>query len=129
MNQPPIDPDTKDWTWVLREPCPECGYDAHEVDRAKVGDRIRANAAEWTSTLARSSAAVRPDPATWSPLEYGCHVRDVHRIFGVRLASMLGEDTPRFANWARRAASAPAAARRCSASFRARRPRSARRRR
>ena len=21
----PIEPDTKDWTWVLHERCPECG--------------------------------------------------------------------------------------------------------
>ena len=24
-------PDTKDWTWVLSEPCPECGFDADRV--------------------------------------------------------------------------------------------------
>ena len=36
---------------------------------------------------------------TWSPLEYACHVRDVCRIFGERLALMLGEDAPAFANW------------------------------
>ena len=24
----PIEPDTKDWTWVLERPCPECGFDA-----------------------------------------------------------------------------------------------------
>jgi len=23
----PIMPDTKDWTWVLRRACPECGFD------------------------------------------------------------------------------------------------------
>lgn len=22
-----ITPDTKDWTWVLERPCPECGFD------------------------------------------------------------------------------------------------------
>ena len=27
----PITPDTKDWTWVLDRPCPECGYDASTV--------------------------------------------------------------------------------------------------
>ena len=21
-----IEPDTKDWTWVLDRPCPECGF-------------------------------------------------------------------------------------------------------
>jgi hypothetical protein len=94
-----IVPDTKDWTWVLREPCPECGYDATSVDRADLGARIRASAAPWAAVLARPDAAERPSPDTWSPLEYACHVRDVHRIFSTRLASMLAEDTPTFANW------------------------------
>jgi hypothetical protein len=35
----------------------------------------------------------------WSALEYGCHVRDVHRIFNQRLQLMLTEDEPRFPNW------------------------------
>jgi SAM-dependent methyltransferase len=42
---------------------------------------------------------VRPAPTTWSPLEYGCHVRDVHRIFAERVRLMLAEDDPAFANW------------------------------
>ena len=33
------------------------------------------------------------------PLEYGCHVRDVYRIFDERLQLMLSEDDPRFTNW------------------------------
>lgn len=32
-------------------------------------------------------------------LEYGCHVRDVLRLFGVRATLMLEQDDPRFANW------------------------------
>ena len=94
-----IVPDTKDWTWVLREPCPECGYDATSVDRADLGARIRASAAPWAAVLARPDAAERPAPDTWSPVEYACHVRDVHRIFSTRLASMLSENTPHYANW------------------------------
>jgi len=31
-----IDPDTKDWTWVLRERCPECGMTAADVQLADV---------------------------------------------------------------------------------------------
>lgn len=94
-----IVPDTKDWTWVLREPCPECRYDARAVDRADLGARIRASAAPFAVALARPGVADRPSPDTWSPLEYACHVRDVHRIFGVRLASMIDEHSPAFANW------------------------------
>ena len=69
------------------------------MERGTFGARIRGNARTWAEVLARSSAAERPDPSTWSPLEYACHVRDVHRIFLVRLRSMLEETTPRFANW------------------------------
>jgi len=94
-----IVPDSKDWTWVLREPCPECGYDAQAVERGSFGRHIRQNASTWAAVLALPSARTRPEPATWSPLEYACHVRDVHRIFGERLRSMLEEDAPRFANW------------------------------
>jgi hypothetical protein len=94
-----IVPDTKDWTWVLDESCPECGYDADGFGRDELGERVRASAAPWATALDRPDAATRPDPATWSPLEYACHVRDVHRIFGVRLAAMLEQDQPSFANW------------------------------
>ena len=99
MTESTIVPDTKDWTWVLREPCPECGYDARTVGRGDLGRTIRANAAIWADVLAAPGARERPEPAVWSPLEYACHVRDVHRIFDRRLASMLEEDVPHFANW------------------------------
>jgi predicted carbohydrate-binding protein with CBM5 and CBM33 domain len=35
----------------------------------------------------------------WSPLEYACHIVDVHRVFEARAALMLAEDNPRFENW------------------------------
>ena len=49
--------------------------------------------------LARDGVTTRPDPATWSPLEYACHVRDVCDLFADRLQLMLDEDGARFANW------------------------------
>jgi hypothetical protein len=42
---------------------------------------------------------VRPRDDQWSALEYACHVRDVFRIFDERLALMLEQDEPHFANW------------------------------
>jgi hypothetical protein len=97
----PIEPDTKDWTWVLERRCPECGFDATTVDPVQVGGMIRANAATWQQVLARSRAELttRPDDATWSALEYACHVRDVFRIYDHRLRRMLTEDGPTFPNW------------------------------
>lgn len=35
----------------------------------------------------------------WSALEYACHVRDVFRVFDARLALMLSQQGPHFANW------------------------------
>ena len=36
------EPDTKDWTWVLDRPCPDCGFDASSVSASDVADRLRA---------------------------------------------------------------------------------------
>ena len=94
-----IVPDTKDWTWVLHEPCPECGFDAARVPLGTVPDRVRAGIPVWRDVLARPDAARRPDEATWSPLEYACHVRDVCHRFDERLLLMLEQDDPVFANW------------------------------
>lgn len=100
MSEPTsIEPDTKDWTWVLERPCPECGFDATAVEPTGIGDVIRDNAERWQQVLATPDAATRPEPTVWSPTEYAAHVRDVHRTFGARVALMLGRDDPEFANW------------------------------
>jgi len=95
----PITPDTKDWTWVLERPCPECGLDASTVSRDRLGAAIRDNAEGWPAVLDRPDATARPRPEVWSPTEYACHVRDVHVLFAERLARMLAADGARFANW------------------------------
>ncbi|WIB64297.1 DinB family protein [Curtobacterium sp. MCBD17_040] len=95
----PIEPDTKNWTWVLEDRCPECGFDGRTVTFDEVPGLVRANAAAWPAELARDDVRERPDDATWSPLEYGAHVRDVHRVMAGRLELMLAEDAPRFPNW------------------------------
>lgn len=99
MNPDDIEPDTKDWTWVLSRPCPECGFDPSAVPHTDVADHIRRDAAQWPHRLDGPGAAARPRPSVWSTLEYGCHVRDVHRIFNHRVQLMLNEDDPRFPNW------------------------------
>jgi hypothetical protein len=60
---------------------------------------VRDAAVAWAEQLVRADVAVRPDDDIWSVLEYGCHVRDVLRIFAVRLDLMLVEDDPGFADW------------------------------
>lgn len=94
-----IAPDTKDWTWVLSKACPECGFDASEVGGEQIAGAIRDNAAFWARALTGEGVEARPEPGVWSPVEYACHVRDVHRVFTERLSLMLTEDDPLFANW------------------------------
>lgn len=94
-----VTPDTKDWTWVIEKRCPECGFDAAAVSLADLPDLVRGNAAAWPAVLSRPDVRQRPEPGTWSPLEYGCHVRDACRVFTDRLRLMLTADDPPFANW------------------------------
>jgi hypothetical protein len=95
----PIVPDTKNWTWVIERPCPECGYDARDYKDADIAGAILANAVSWTEVAARPHVNVRPDDSTWSPLEYMAHVRDVLRIYLVRVRLMLDTDDPEYPNW------------------------------
>ena len=98
-----ITPDSKDWTWVLQRPCPECGFDTRGFPVTAVPGMIRANAAAWQDALTGpevpGDARTRPEPGKWSPLEYGCHVRDVFRRYDQRLELMLSQDDPLFPNW------------------------------
>ena len=95
-----ITPDTKDWTWVLERPCPECGFDTQGFPVEAVSGMIMANTASWQAALdGASDARARPEPSKWSRLEYACHVRDVFRLYDQRLELMLSRDDPQFPNW------------------------------
>ena len=74
-------------------------FDARAFDPTGAAAAIDANAHEWQVLLADPRAARRPDDSTWSALEYGCHVRDVYRLYLYRLDRMLREDDPHFDNW------------------------------
>jgi hypothetical protein len=97
----PIQPDTKDWTWVLDRPCPECGFDASSLPTEQIVSLIGATAPAWSEVLDGPPAKLcqRPADDNWSILEYGCHVRDVFRLYDVRLHLMLDQDNPTFPNW------------------------------
>ena len=95
----PIVPDDKNWTWVLERPCPECGFVAEDHDVHDTARTVRDNAESWPALLAHPQAAIRPTDSQWSALEYGCHVRDVFRIYTYRLGLILTEDDPLFPNW------------------------------
>lgn len=92
-------PDTKDWTWVLDHPCPECGFDSRTVAGTDVADLLRRNASAWPAVLATEHATTRSRPDRWAPVEYACHVRDVFRVFAQRLHLMNTETDPHYPNW------------------------------
>lgn len=100
MSQPVLpEPDHKDWTWTLSRACPECGFNAGDVSVPEVADIVEDTAARFATRLQAPDAATRPEPTTWAPVEYACHVRDVCAIFDGRFRQVLSEDDPVFANW------------------------------
>lgn len=94
-----IEPETKNWTWVLERECEQCGFDARTIAADDIARLSRDAGEPWSELLAHPLARMRPNDSTWSALEYGCHVRDVFGMTEYRLGRMLNEDDPRFANW------------------------------
>jgi len=84
---------------VLERQCPDCAFDAASVVPRDIGMNIRDVASQWEVLLLHPGATNRPVENVWSPSEYGCHVRDVFRMYDFRLELMLTEDDPLFPNW------------------------------
>ncbi|WP_114906000.1 DinB family protein [Ornithinimicrobium murale] len=99
MSEDPIVPDTKDWTWTTRRRCSECGFDASSVGAADLAELLPALAAPWKDVLAGADVEQRPEPATWSPLEYAGHVHEVLDLFAQRFELVLAQDDPTLPNW------------------------------
>ena len=103
MSEP--EPDTKDWTWVLDRPCPECGYRADARDREQIGALMRSNAAGCRAALKRGDIIHQRPPVPpgasprWSALEYAAHVRDVYELANDRLTRMVRKKGPTFPDW------------------------------
>ncbi|MGB3954188.1 MAG: hypothetical protein WBL05_02700 [Brooklawnia sp.] len=54
----PARPDTRDWTFVISEPCPECGFTPQGRPET-VGAWLRDAATRWQAVLARPGVTVR----------------------------------------------------------------------
>jgi S-DNA-T family DNA segregation ATPase FtsK/SpoIIIE len=84
--------------------CDACAYRYDDQPLADVPERLRGLAAELSARLISTDQnALRRRPAAdvWSPLEYGCHVRDVLTVQRERILLALAEDTPAFASMER----------------------------
>lgn len=94
-----IEPETKNWTWVLERTCEECGFDTRSFPREDLAGLLRTSLEPWPGLMADPRARTRPNAQCWSALEYGCHVRDAYRRGVMRVGRMLNEDNPTFENW------------------------------
>ena len=65
---PPIEPDTKDWTWVLERACPECGFAAGDVPVGELPAALLENAAAWVTALAGPDVGTRPSSDLWKKI-------------------------------------------------------------
>src|SRR5919106_5051521 len=81
--------------------CDECGFDYALDDAGGAGAAIVAGTAALGALLRQPPAGGaltrRPEPQTWSPLEYGCHVRDVLLVQRERVLAARREERPSFA--------------------------------
>ena len=91
--------DDKDWTWVLERPCPDCGFDAGAMPLDRARELLTGAASSLLEALGLPGSRMRPQPTTWSALEYACHVRDTCDIFRGRIVLVLERDDPTFPNW------------------------------
>jgi S-DNA-T family DNA segregation ATPase FtsK/SpoIIIE len=84
--------------------CDECGYGYDSLTRPQIVGALPELADQIGAILTGTPAAAlraHSRPASWSVLEYGCHVRDVLRIQRERVLLAQVEDMPRFVSMRR----------------------------
>jgi hypothetical protein len=76
--------------------CDECGFEYDLGNAVGAGRAIVEGVAELTAMLQEPhhDLTQRPRPQTWSPLEYGCHVRDVLLVQRERVLAARRVDRP-----------------------------------
>lgn len=69
------------------------------MDRDALGTQLMEAADSWRSFLMEAGDSylrTLPAPGVFSPMQYGAHVRDIFRVYGDRILTMLEEDDPVF---------------------------------
>ena len=76
--------------------CEECGFEYDLAGALSAGPAIIDRVAELCGLLGdgRADLRTRRQPSTWSPLEYGCHVRDVLLVQRERVLAARRIDHP-----------------------------------
>jgi hypothetical protein len=78
--------------------CRACGF-TYSVGRVEIVPWLRSDADAFVAKLAaidETRVRVRPEPETWSPLEYACHLRDMLRVQTERIELAQREVDPVF---------------------------------
>lgn len=81
--------------------CKECQFEYDSVGPEDVVAALRKFPKRYRAPLTRllpgedvAILRARPEPSTWSALEYAAHVRDVFGAYGDRIQRTLAEDRP-----------------------------------
>lgn len=80
--------------------CEECGFVHEDLAVGAIPDRLRSLGPRYERALAGRApdlVAARPEPTTWSALEYVCHVRDILLAQRDRAVLAQVESRPRVA--------------------------------
>jgi hypothetical protein len=86
------------------ESCAQCGYSYSALRRDEIAPELRTLAGRYRELLTGvedGRLRARPRADVWSPLEYACHVRDVHTVQETRILQASTEDRPDFASMRR----------------------------
>ena len=78
------------------ESCDGCGFEWDAITATEIPPRLRAGASAMGGVLdaGGSGLSERPEPMTWSTMEYVCHARDVLFNLRDRIINGLAEDNP-----------------------------------
>ncbi|MDQ6725477.1 MAG: DinB family protein [Actinomycetota bacterium] len=83
-------------------PCQECGFDYEALAPAAIPPAIRSFAKRYRAPLSRflpgedgdALVRLRPEPDTWSALEYAAHIRDVFANYAGWIELTIAQDRP-----------------------------------
>jgi hypothetical protein len=78
--------------------CAQCGFEYDLADAESAAPAILTTVSHLADVLREPDPDLRTrsEPDTWSPLEYGCHVRDVLLVQRERVLAARRTDTPAF---------------------------------
>ena len=76
--------------------CDECGFEYDLATAPAAGSAVVEGVGEVVALLDSGNPRPRRTPPTWSPLEYGCHLRDVLLVQRERVLAARRTDRPSF---------------------------------